>query len=315
MSMIDIKENIPIAPYTIYKIGGNARFFVEVSDNEGLKQAAGFAAERHLSFVILGAGSNVLISDNGFNGLVIHMNGGGVSVEGDRMRVDAGVMMARAVVESGKASLTGFEWGIGVPGTIGGSIRGNAGCFGGEMKDIIESVDIFDFQTATRYTLHATRCAFDYRDSIFKKHPEWVIIFAVLKLKKGNAVMIQQEIRRISEIRVTKQDIGAKCCGCIFKNVTWPEDDDKRAKLLAQFPELMAFRDRTTIPSAFLIDGAGMKGMNAGNICISNKHANFFINIGGGTSEDVIALITLVKEKVKEKFGIELHEEICLIGF
>lgn len=310
-----MKENIPLAPYTIYKIGGPARFFVEVADAHELDQAVGFAAEMHISFVILGAGSNVLVSDNGFEGLVIRMKGGNISVQGDHLRVDAGVMMARAVMESGKASLSGFEWGIGVPGTIGGSVRGNAGCFGGEMRDIVESVEVFDFQTAARYTLYAARCEFGYRDSVFKKHPEWIIISAVLKFNKGDAATIQQEIRRISETRVAKQDIGAKCCGCIFKNVPWPERDEEREKLLTQFPQLMAFRDRATIPSAFLIDRAGLKGRMTGNICISEKHANFFINNGGGTSSEVMALIARAKEEVRKKFNINLHEEIQMIGF
>ena len=313
--MIDIKENILLAPYTLYKIGGPARFFIEAINAEHLQEAVVFAADKHIPFVILGAGSNVLISDKGFNGVVIRMTGGTVITEGERMHVDAGVMMARAVMQSGRSALHGFEWGIGVPGTIGGSVRGNAGCFGGEMKDVVESVDVFDSQTVTRYTLHAIRCEFGYRDSIFKKHPEWIVLSATLYLHKGNQQAIQQAIQRITKERVAKQDIGSKCCGCIFKNAEWPHDASERELLMVRFPELAVFRDRPTIPSAFLIDHAGLKGSVQRNVCISDKHANFFINKGDGTSDDVMTLIARAKELVKKKYGIELHEEIHLIGF
>ena len=312
--MIKIRENIPLAPYTIYKIGGFARFFVEITGIDDLREAVVFAREKGLKHVILGAGSNMLISDNGFDGLVIRMTGGGIQVQGERMAVDAGVMMARAVTESGKAALHGFEWGIGVPGTIGGSIRGNAGCFGGEMKDVVESVEVFDVQTATSYKLQATNCAFGYRNSIFKTHPEWIVVCAVLCLETGDREMIQKEIGRIAHERVIKQDIGTKSCGCIFKNISWPSDNGSKEKLCAQFPELAVFRGRSTIPAAFLIDGCGLKGRRVGSICISDKHANFFINQGEGTSKDVVALIAVAKEEVKKKYGIDLEEEIYFLG-
>jgi UDP-N-acetylmuramate dehydrogenase len=257
----------------------------------------------------------MLISDNGFDGLVIRMTGGEIQVEGERMVVDAGVMMARAVMESGKAALHGFEWGIGVPGTIGGSIRGNAGCFGGEMKDVVESVNVFDMQAQAVRCFSRQDCGFGYRNSIFKTHPEWIVVSAVLCLQSGDHQMIQKEIGRIAQERITKQDIGTKSCGCIFKNISWPSDKSGAEKLRTQFPELTIFREYATIPSAFLIDRCGLKGRCEGSICISDKHANFFINGGGGKSEEVMALIAITKEEVKKKYGIDLEEEIHRIGF
>lgn len=314
--MIEIKEHIALAPYTIYKIGGPARFFVEVASAEDLREALVFALDKNLAYVILGAGSNVLISDNGFDGLVIRMTGGNIRVEDERIAVDAGVMMARAVMESGRAGLQGFEWGIGVPGTIGGSIRGNAGCFGGEMKDVVESVEVFDMDTKEMRHFSHQDCGFGYRSSLFKTHPEWIVVSATLRLEKGNQQKtIQQEIGRIAQERIAKQDIGTKSCGCIFKNVPMLSDESDVEKLCTQFPELVAFRDRAIIPSAFLIDRCGLKGQCVGSICISDKHANFFINKGGGKSEEVIALIATTKKEVKKKYGIDLEEEIYFIGF
>lgn len=315
MTMIEIKENVVLAPYTIYKIGGPARFFVEAVHAQNLREALAFAAEKKLKYVILGAGSNVLISDNGFNGLVIRMTGGNIRVEEECITVDAGVMMARAVTESGRGALRGFEWGIGVPGTVGGSIRGNAGCFGGEMKDVVESVEVFDRDTrAIRHFSH-NDCGFGYRNSFFKTHPEWIIVSAVFRLQKGDTQEILQEIRRITQERIAKQDIGTKSCGCIFKNVLWPLDKNEVEKYCIQFPELAVFRDRATIPSAFLIERCGLKGQCVGSICISDKHANFFINNGGGKSEEVMTLIAIAKKEVRKKYDIDLEEEIYFIGF
>ncbi len=314
--MISIRENVPLAPYTIYKIGGHARFFVEAATADEAEEALMLAKEKNVPFVILGAGSNVLVSDNGFDGLVIRTTGGTISVDGEYLYADAGVMMARAVTESGKQGLTGFEWGIGVPGTIGGSIRGNAGCFEGEMKDVVERVRVLKFSINSKIEeLTNKECQFGYRDSIFKTHPEWVILSAILKLRQGDREKVQQEIRRITQERIAKQDIGSKCCGCIFKNVVWPSDPAERHALLMRFPDLAAFANRPTIPSAYLIDHAWLKGMSVGNICISEKHANFFVNNGNGTSTDAMELIAAAKKKVREIYGLELHEEIYLLGF
>jgi len=311
---LEIKENIPLAPYTIYKIGGLARFFVEAGAADEVRQALDFAVAQKLPFVIIGAGSNMLVSDHGFDGVAIRMIGGNMRVEGERLVCDAGVMMARAVLAAAQDGLGGFEWGIGVPGTIGGSVRGNAGCFGGEMKDVVESVEVFDSMQNAKLKIQNAECEFGYRGSIFKKYPEWIILSAVLKLEPGDAAAIQQEVQRITMERLAKQDIGTKCCGCIFKNTAWGREDTDREKLMAQFPDLAAFANQSHIPTSFLLDRAGLKGTRMGGAMISPKHANFFINEGSASARDIRALITRAKETVREKFGILIEEEIQYIG-
>ena len=234
---LEIKENISLAPYTIYKIGGAARFFVEARSEDGARKAIEFANEQKLPFVIIGAGSNMLVSDKGFDGVAIRMSGGEVRVDpsadgGERLVCDAGVMMARAVLAAAKVGLAGFEWGIGVPGTIGGSVRGNAGCFGSEMKDVVESVEVFDAAQHAMRKMNNNECEFGYRDYVFKKHPEWIILSARLNLMPGDAAAIQQEVQRITMERLAKQDIGTKCCGCNFKNTVWGRKETKKEKLL-----------------------------------------------------------------------------------
>lgn len=311
---IEIKENVPLAPYTIYKIGGMARFFAEVRNGGELKNALEYAGAKGAPFFIMGAGSNVLVADTGYEGMVIRMTGGEVRVTGNRLIADAGVMMARAVGEAARAGLTGFEWGIGVPGTIGGSVRGNAGCFGGEMKDIVESVEVFDSLQPATYTLQALQCVFGYRDSVFKKHPGWIVLSATLQIAAGDPAAIQERVRRITAERLEKQSIGTKSCGCIFKNVLWPDAAGDREALLARFPELAAFAGRPAIPASFLLDAAGMKGARAGGAVVSEKHANFFVNEGNAKARDVARLAAAAQDAVHKKYGLALHEEIQYVG-
>lgn len=313
---LSIKENIPLAPFTIYKIGGEARFFAEATTIDEIKEVLEFAKRHRVPFFVLGAGSNILVSDKGYDGVVIHMIKGGVTVNGKEVIATADMMMAHAVVKSAQAGLAGFEWGIGIPGTIGGSVRGNAGCFGGEMKDVVESVEVIQAVNGEWQTvqLDKNECEFVYRDSVFKRHPDWIIFSATLRLEEGNISKIQEDIRRISAERTVKQDIGTKSCGCIFKNVLWTRSDIDRGGLLRRFPEFKQFADQPNIPASFLIDHVGLKGKCQGKICISPKHANFFINEGGATAKEVLAAIAMAKEAVKNSYGILLEEEIQHIG-
>lgn len=313
---ITIKENVLLAPSTVYKIGGPARFFVEVSAKEEIIEAAAFVRAKSLPFFILGAGSNVLISDAGYNGIVLRLVGGKVRIENDgRLSADAGVMMARAVAQSVRAGLAGFEWGIGVPGTVGGSVRGNAGCFGSEMKDVVESVEVCDTAQQATHTIQHTSCEFAYRDSIFKKHPEWIILSATLKLQKENPKKIQEKVLAYTKERAQKQDIGTKSCGCIFKNFAWKKITCEKERLLKHFPEFELFRESEMIPASFVIDQAGWKGKAIGRVRVSKKHANFFVNDGGASAEEAAMLISAVKNDILRRFGIALEEEIQFVGY
>lgn len=312
---VNIQENISLAPFTFYKIGGLVRYFFEAQKLEDLREAVTFANSHGVPIFIMGAGSNILVSDRGYNGMVIHIGGGEVRVEGEYMLVGAGVMMARAAGEALKAALTGFEWAIGVPGTIGGSVRGNAGSFGGEMKDAVEKILIFDSQLLKTREFTNNQCEFEYRSSIFKKHPEWIVISVTLKLRRGVYSKIHERIKLLSAERSQKQDIGTKSCGCIFKNVSWTRKDIDKNKLLSRFSVLKQFETRQNIPASFLIDSAGLKKKRVGQVFVSPKHANFFINDGRATAEEVVTLIGVAKEAVRRKFGITLEEEIQYVGF
>lgn len=323
--MIALRHNIILAPYTVYKIGGPARFFAEARNEQEMKEALDFAAKNQAAIFILGAGSNILVSDKGFDGLAIHIIGGELRINGPEVTVDAGIMMPRLAIETAKAGLSGLEWGTGVPGTAGGAVRGNAGCFGGEMKDVIESVEVLDFLNAKRFTLNARECQFGYRESIFKKHPEWIILSAVLKLKQedpARTAELLEVIRQKSAERIGEQPIGESSAGSIFKGV--PLSEEILEKLGNRIPwwhrkhenSSWVFENRRGFISAgFFIEMAGLKGWRVGNAVVSPKHANFIINPGNAKAEDILTLISIIKDTCMRKFGVILEEEIQYVGF
>ncbi|MEK7566770.1 MAG: UDP-N-acetylmuramate dehydrogenase [Patescibacteria group bacterium] len=319
--MPDIQENVSLAYHTVFKIGGPARYFCEIASADELAEAILWAKKNGSPFFILGAGSNVLVADGGYGGLVIKnradkielLGGSTAKRRSNRLKADAGSSMAKVVAESVKAGLSGFEWAIGIPGTIGGSVRGNAGCFGSEIKDVVESVEAFDSEKTINYKLPTINCNFSYRHSLFKENSNLIILSATLKLKSGNPTESQKLISEYAKKRVSSQDIGAKCAGCIFKNVEWSRKDLSKTEFLTRFPELKQFSNQKSIPAGFLIDRLGLKGHKIGGAQISLKHANYFINTGNASAEDVLTLIAVAKEKTQNHYGIYLEKEIQLL--
>jgi UDP-N-acetylmuramate dehydrogenase len=319
---MEIKEHISLAQFTNLHVGGEARFFVDVTTEDELRKAVEWARNKNVSIAILGAGSNVLVSDSGFDGLVIRAQIKDITVDDVYMRVGAGTMMAQAAQTAFQNNLSGFEWAVGIPGTVGGSVYGNAGCFGGEIKDIVESVQVFDSIQVIRYTLQVTECNFSYRESIFKKQKHLIILRVMLKLnrisyeeKKEKQAWIQRMMRE----RVSEQVIGEQTMGSTFKSIPITDTTlrilqsyDKRFYKTKQ--ACWVFENRAGMLSAgFLIEQANLKGKQVGGVMISIKHANFLINKNNATAEHVTILIALIKEYVHRKFGILLEEEIQYI--
>jgi UDP-N-acetylmuramate dehydrogenase len=320
-----IKEHVPLKPYTVFKIGGPARFFAEVESSLDLKEALGFAVRQRLPFFILGAGSNILVSDRGFNGVAIRMIGDKVKIDGEKITADAGVMMPRLAAASVKSGFVGLEWGVGIPGTLGGSVRGNSGCFGGEIKDFVSSVNVFDAEKLKNFNLSPKECEFSYRHSIFKKRPEWVILSSNFKLRKENLVnaeVLLKQMREQSKRRIKEQPIGENTAGSTFKSVSFDEGlleelSKENAFWKKENPySSWVFQNRSGLLGAgFLIELAGLKGYKIGGAEISTKHTNFLINRENARAEEIVMLIGLIKERVHRKFGIFLEEEIQYVGF
>jgi UDP-N-acetylmuramate dehydrogenase len=283
-----VKENVQLVPYTTFKIGGEARFFLEIEDKKELIRAIKVSQESDIPFFVLGNGSNILFSDKGFNGLVIKINLKKIEIKDNKIVCESGVSLNKLVKELSENGLAGFEWATGIPGSVGGAIRGNAGAFGRSITDNIVEVEVLKKNKIRNYSKE--ELVLGYRDSIFKKNKDLVIISGSFVFEKDKVENIKEKMNKYLEYRKENHPISFSSAGSVFKN---PEGKS----------------------AGELIEKCGLKGKKIGGAKISEKHANFIINIDGASSKDVLDLIFLVKKEVKNKFGIELEEEIELVGF
>ena len=323
---MEILENIPLAQYTSIRIGGPARFFCAVKSEKELGEALEFGHGKNLSVFILGGGCNSLFPDKGIDGLVIKMQNTEFEKEDDgKFMVGAGVGLGYLAQETAKLGFTGAEWCTAVPGTVGGGVYGNCGAFSGEMKDIVVETEYFNIESRINNqeliikSLKNQKCEFAYRESIFKKHPNWIIWRAVIQLRKGDIEESQKKIQEYLAKKRLGQDLENKSAGCTFKNPKLP-DNKKFLEHLRKSLELeeVDFKELTKsgqISAGFLIDRLDLKGKKIDGVQISPKHANFLVNTGNATAEDVVIMMSLIKEKVRNHFDIQLQDEIQLIGF
>ena len=312
-----VKANEPMSKHTTFKIGGPAKYFVIVESVEALKNVLLHCSSQGLSFILLGGGSNMLVSDQGYDGVVIEVKACEKKVEDNVVIADAGCNTVETAQYSMQQGLTDFEWGVGVPGTLGGAVRGNAGAMGWEMKDNVLSVDVFvDGDVAT---LTNEQCEFGYRDSIFKQS-EIIVLRVRLALRIAKDVENEDDGRahgmkealQYLQYRNKTQPQGYASTGCIFKNITLDTvhfdagrfEDTEKAK---------EFEQKGIMSAGWLIQEAGLKGKTIGGAQISDVHGNFIINLGSAKASDVLSLIELAKQEVYNKYGLALEEEIQLV--
>lgn len=278
-----------MSKHTTFRIGGKADAFVNVTNALEIEKIIHFCTDTDTPYMIMGNGSNMLVSDKGIRGVVIHI-GNGMSkcrIEGDEVYADAGILMSVLAKQILEASLAGFEFAAGIPGTLGGGIYMNAGAYGGEMKDIIESVT-FIAPDGLIKTESADNLDLAYRHSMFMQGG-YIILSCKLKLKRGNYDEIKALMTDYNTRRADKQPLNKPSAGSTFKR---PEG---------------YFAGK-------LIQDAGLMGYKTGGAMVSDKHAGFVINDGGATAQDVVNLIEHIKKTVKEKFGVELEEEVRVTG-
>ena len=330
--MLNFQKNILFSKYTSFKIGGAARWFCVVKNNSEIKEALKFAAENKLKVFVLGGGSNLLISDKGFDGMVIKVKSQKSKVKSNKIVCGSGMPLIKLVSESVKANLAGLEWAAGIPGTVGGAIVNNAGAFKKCIGDIVEEVEILEiphlvsskrggiilpFLGGVREgikKLTNKQCQFSYRNSIFKKEKKFIILNAVLKLEKGNQDESRKIILEILKLRKEKQPLEYPSAGSVFKNPVVV--DEHLAKLIKKYPELKNIAKNNVVPVGWMIEQIDeLKNKKIGGAMISEKHCNFIVNIGNAKAEDVIILISLIKQKVRTHFDIQLKEEIEYVGF
>ncbi|HUV71630.1 MAG TPA: UDP-N-acetylmuramate dehydrogenase [Clostridia bacterium] len=275
----------PLAKYTTFKIGGPADLFFEAKTEKELVKAVDLAKNLKAPYFILGQGSNVLVADKGFRGLTIKMGIESLEIKNDKVVVGAGLSLSKLTNLLIENSLTGLEFMAGIPGSVGGAVVGNAGAWQKNIGDRVVRVKVLNPEGETKW-LGVKQSGFEYRSSRFKKGSE-IVLLVELKLEKGDRQKIKKEI----ESNLAKRTSQPKepSAGCVFVN---PKPQSAGA----------------------LIEKAGLKGARIGGAQVSPEHANFIVNIGGARASDVLALSRLIKEKVKQEFGIDLKEEIVKIG-
>ncbi|MFA7123851.1 MAG: UDP-N-acetylmuramate dehydrogenase [Candidatus Delongbacteria bacterium] len=286
-SCVNVKFDEQMSAHTYYRIGGPAAVYAAPDGSKELAAVVEVCKENNIPYYILGRGSNILVSDRGFDGCVIDMTESfrDIAAEGNLIAAGAGSLLSAVAKEAAENSLTGFEELAGIPGTVGGALVMNAGCYGKEISSLVLSADILSEGKIVK--IEKNDIGFGYRHSGLKGR---IVTGAVFALEKGDPEAIGSKMAEYSALRRSKQPLNYPSCGSVFK------------------------RPQEGFAGKFIED-AGLKGKTIGGAMVSDLHAGFIINTGTATAQDVLSLIKLIKVTVKEKFGVELNEEVIYLGF
>lgn len=285
-----VKIDEPMRKHTNFKIGGNADVFVIAKNIEEIKCVIKFSKENNILLTILGNGSNVLVSDKGIRGIVLQVGTKEIKIEKQKnalVEVEAGVMLGALAQVLLKQSISGFEFAAGIPGSIGGAIRMNAGAYGGEMKDIVKDVTVLN-EKGEINVLTNEECEFSYRHSRFTDSKE-IVIKVTLELPLGDEAEIKAKMDEYNQSRREKQPLNLPSAGSTFKR-------------------------GSDFITAKLIDECGLKGYTSGDAQVSTLHAGFVVNLGNATAQDVLNVVNHVKQVVLEKTGKQIELEVELLG-
>lgn len=291
LNRADILKNEPMAKHTSFKIGGNAEYFIKVKSIQNLKKILILANRKNIPITIVGNGTNLLVREGGIKGFVLKLDFNEFKIKRNAneilITVEAGMSLAALSAIALKEEIEGLEFLSGIPGTIGGAVRMNAGAYGTEMKDIVLKTKVMTYDGKVK-NLTLEEQNFSYRNSVFANN-EFIILETTLKLKKGNKEEIEAKMKEYALSRKNSQPLEYPNAGSTFKRV--------EGKITAK-----------------LIDECGLKGFNVGDAEISRKHAGFVVNKGNATAEDVLNLSKIVQQKVKEKFDVNIELEILVLG-
>jgi UDP-N-acetylmuramate dehydrogenase len=309
--MIDIQENVPLAPFTSFVIGGPARYFAAVASVAELREALLFARSKGIAFGILGGGSNLLISDGGFDGLVIRLKMEGVRVSGHSIEAESGVDLDLLVHDAAGRGLCGMESLAGIPGLLGGAVRGNAGAYGSCIGEVTTTVFALQAETLELLALSREECGFAYRSSRFKRDPGLVVVSALLSLSPGDAAESLSKAEATIARRTAKGLQCEKSVGSYFMNPVVADEE-----LIRRFEADQQMRCRESrIPAGWLIDQAGLRNTRVGAAMVSARHANYLINTGNASADEMLRLARLIKSGVRSAMGVRLQEEVSCLGF
>ncbi len=305
---ISVRQNVNLKPLTTFRIGGQAKFFFKPKNKKQVIKGFNWAKEKDLNIFLLGGGSNILVSDKGFNGLVLKLGLNKIKKVFEdknkvRLEVGGGVLLPQLLSFCLNNDLRGMIWSVGIPGTLGGAIFGNAGAHNKSIGDFVLRVEVLSNGKVKKIKASDK---FSYRNSFFKKN-DFIILKALLEFKKG---ITKENKKNFKKWRKRRTDLpSSMTAGCVFENVPFKNFSKKIIKKYSDFDN---FGEK--VPTGWLIEKSGLKGKTIGEAMVSKRHANFILNTGQAKSEDVKELIDLIKTKVKDKFGVLLKEEIQYIG-
>jgi UDP-N-acetylmuramate dehydrogenase len=302
----DVKINESLAKHVTFKIGGPAKLFIIVHKTEKLVSLLNYLVGEGIPYFIVAGGSNLLLSDEGFDGLVIKISTSQPPIitprgPGFDIDIEAGMMLGAVVNLAAKNSLAGMSWAIGIPGTFGGAIRGNAGAMGKEIISVLQWIEVWRNGEVLR--LKPEECGFSYRNSDFK-HNKDVILRGGIYLEPGDRQEIMEKMQTNLQQR---KHTPYPSAGSFFKNLKihkWIGDTK-------ELPEL--FLQRGTVPVGWMTESLGLRGLSVGGAKIAEEHGNYIINFDKATQEDVLALVEEIKTRVYNKFGVELEPEVHIV--
>lgn len=303
-----VLREVPLSLYTRFGIGGAADILVDTPEPARFIDAWRIARASGLNTVVIGCGTNLIVSDRGFRGVILRLSNSVIRSDGLNVHVESGASLQSLVDNTVAAGLKGLETMTGIPGSAGAAIYGNAGAYGHSIMERVARVSFFDGVCIREFT--NAECEFRYRESVFKRHKEWIIFSADLSMEAGDPAELRAISDRILATRNKKYPPTMKCAGSIFKNFLLAELPPRVAN---EIPANVIIEGK--VPSAWFLEQAGAKGMRSGGIQVADYHANLIYNDGGGTARDLVEIISELKHRVESRWGIPLEEEVQYVGF
>ena len=304
---LTVLPGVPLSRYTRFGIGGPADVYAETESAEAFVAALAAARESGMPTVVIGDGTNLIVSDAGFRGIVLRFRASRLMAANHRVIADAGAVLQDLVDFSNARGLKGLETLAGIPGSVGAAVYGNAGAYGHSISERVVSVRFFDGERVRVFD--NDQCEFLYRESVFKRHKGWIIFSTELRLEAAEPSTLQKIAGDILKVRNEKFPVTMKCAGSIFKNLLLKE---LPAVLAAEVPESVVREGK--IPAAWFLEQVGAKGLRHGGIHVADYHANLIYNSGEGTATELCAVIADLKGRVRARFGIDLEEEVQYVG-
>jgi UDP-N-acetylmuramate dehydrogenase len=305
---LKVAFDIPLSEHTRFGVGGPARIFADASDETAFMAAIQAVHSQGVPLEVIGAGTNLIVSDQGFDGVILRYTANQITANETQVTADAGAVLQTLVDFTIDRGLSGMHTMTGIPGWLGAAVYGNAGAYGRSIHQSVESVRFFDGQAIQQFTNE--QCRFRYRESIFKDHKGWIVFSTTLRFTNGDAPALREQADGILKIRNEKYPPTMKCAGSIFKNIIF---DELPVSVQKEVPPNVIREGK--VPSAFFLEAVGAKGMRNGDIHVADYHANLIYNAGQGTATQVCEIIKDLKQRVRARFNFEVQEEVQYVGF